>query len=196
MNSNQTQNLESIIYTVRGLQVMLDSDLAELFQVETKVLNQSIKRNIDRFPDYFRFQLTTDEFQGLKVHLNQLNLDENFLRSQIVTSKAERGGRRYLPFAFTEQGVAMLSSVLRSDVAIQTSIQIMQAFVSMRKFLLNNASVFQRLEQVELNQLKSNERIDKIFNALEKSIELPSQGVFFDGQIRFLTLFGKTCGLE
>ena len=183
MNSNQTQNLESIIYTVRGLQVMLDSDLAELFQVETKVLNQSIKRNIDRFPDYFRFQLTTDEFQGLKVHLNQLNLDENFLRSQIVTSKAERGGRRYLPFAFTEQGVAMLSSVLRSDVAIQTSIQIMQAFVSMRKFLLNNASVFQRLEQVELNQLKSNERINKIFSALETSNTLPTQGVFFDGQI-------------
>jgi phage regulator Rha-like protein len=162
---------------------MLDSDLAELFQVETKVLNQSIKRNIDRFPDYFRFQLTTDEFQVLKVRLNQLNLDENFLRSQIVTSKAERGGRRYLPFAFTEQGVAMLSSVLRSDVAIQTSIQIMQAFVSMRKFLLNNASVFQRLEQVELNQLKSNERIDKIFSALEKSNTLPTQGVFFDGQI-------------
>ena len=105
------------------------------------------------------------------------------MRSQIVTSKAERGGRRYLPFAFTEQGVAMLSSVLRSDVAIQTSIQIMQAFVSMRKFLLNNASVFQRLEQVELNQLKSNERIDKIFNALGKSNELPTQGVFFDGQI-------------
>ena len=183
MNSNQTQNIESIIYTVRGLQVMLDSDLAELFQVETKVLNQSIKRNIDRFPDSFRFQLTTDEFQGLKVRLNQFNLDENFLRSQIVTSKAERGGRRYLPFAFTEQGVAMLSSVLRSDVAIQTSIQIMQAFVSMRKFLLNNASVFQRLEQVELNQLKSNERIDKIFNALGKSNELPTQGVFFDGQI-------------
>jgi phage regulator Rha-like protein len=192
MNSNQTQNLESIIYTVRGLQVMLDSDLAELFQVETKVLNQSIKRNIDRFPDYFRFQLTTDEFQVLKVRLNQLNLDENFLRSQIVTSKAERGGRRYLPFAFTEQGVAMLSSVLRSDVAIQTSIQIMQAFVSMRKFLLNNASVFQRLEQVELNQLKSNERINKIFSALETSNTLPTQGVFFDGQIRFLTLFGKT----
>ena len=183
MNSNQTQNIESIIYTVRGLQVMLDSDLAELFQVETKVLNQSIKSNIDRFPDSFRFQLTTDEFQGLKVRLNQFNLDENFLRSQIVTSKAERGGRRYLPFAFTEQGVAMLSSVLRSDVAIQTSIQIMQAFVSMRKFLLNNASVFQRLEQVELNQLKSNERIDKIFNALGKSNELPTQGVFFDGQI-------------
>jgi phage regulator Rha-like protein len=173
MNSNQTQNIESIIYTVRGLQVMLDSDLAELFQVETKVLNQSIKRNIDRFPDSFRFQLTTDEFQGLKVRLNQFNLDENFLRSQIVTSKAERGGRRYLPFAFTEQGVAMLSSVLRSDVAIQTSIQIMQAFVSMRKFLLNNASVFQRLEQVELNQLKSNERIDKIFSAWKNQMNFP-----------------------
>jgi hypothetical protein len=183
MNNNQTQNIESIIYTVRGLQVMLDSDLAELFQVETKVLNQSIKRNIDRFPDSFRFQLSNDEFQELKVRLNQFNLDEKNMRSQIVTSKTDRGGRRYLPFVFTEQGVAMLSTVLRSDVAIQTSIQIMQAFVSMRKFLLNNASFFQRLEQVELNQLKSNERIDKIFSALEKSNTLPTQGVFFDGQI-------------
>jgi hypothetical protein len=183
MNNNQTQNIESIIYTVRGLQVMLDSDLAELFQVETKVLNQSIKRNIDRFPDSFRFQLSNDEFQELKVRLNQFNLDEKNMRSQIVTSKTDRGGRRYLPFVFTEQGVAMLSTVLRSDVAIQTSIQIMQTFVSMRKFLLNNASVFQRLEQVELNQLKSNERIDKIFSALEKSNTLPTQGVFFDGQI-------------
>jgi hypothetical protein len=89
----------------------------------------------------------------------------------------------------------MLSSVLNSEVAIDVSIYIIKAFVSMRKFLLNIASVFQRLEQVELNQLKSNERIDKIFSALEKSNTLPTQGVFFDGQIRFLTLFGKTFGL-
>jgi hypothetical protein len=168
MNSNQTQNLESIIYTVRGLQVMLDSDLAELYSTQTKFINRAVKRNPSRFPSSFMFQLTNEEWENLKYQFGTSN---------------EHGGRRNTPYVFTEQGVAMLSSVLNSEIAIQTSIQIMQAFVSMRKFLLNNASVFQRLEQVELNQLKSNERIDKIFSALEKSNTLPAQGVFFNGQI-------------
>jgi hypothetical protein len=180
MNSNQTQNIESIIYTVRGLQVMLDSDLAVLYSTQTKFINRAVKRNPSRFPSSFMLQLTNEEWDNLKCQFGTSN---------------EHGGRRNTPYVFTEQGVAMLSSVLNSEIAIQTSIQIMQSFVSMRKFLLNNASVFQRLEQVELNQLKSNERIDKIFSALEKSNTLPTQGVFFDGQIRFLTLFGKTFGL-
>ncbi len=172
MNSNQTQNLESIIYTVRGLQVMLDSDLARMYQSETKYINRAISRNLKRFPPDFAFQLTDNEWESLRFQIGTLN------------EKESRGKhRKYLPWVFTEHGVTMLSSLLNSDVAIEVSIYIIKAFVSMRKFLLNNASVFQRLEQVELNQLKSNERIDKIFNALEKSNELPSQGVFFDGQI-------------
>ena len=172
MNSNQTQNLESIIYTVRGLQVMLDSDLVRINHSETKYINRAISRNLKRFPPDFAFQLTDNEWESLRFQIGTLN------------EKESRGKhRKYLPWVFTEHGVTMLSSLLNSDVAIEVSIYIIKAFVSMRKFLLNNASVFQRLEQVELNQLKSNERIDKIFNALEKSNELPSQGVFFDGQI-------------
>ena len=156
---------------------MLDSDLAELYQVETKALNQAVKRNVDRFPDGFRFQLTDKEF----VELNSM-FESSSLRSQSVTSNS-RGGRRYNPYVFTEQGVAMLSAVLRSDIAVKVSIQIMQAFVAMRKFLINNASVFQRLDQVELKQLKTDEKVEQIFKALEAGKPEPNQGIFFDGQI-------------
>jgi hypothetical protein len=177
MELMKSDTIQNKIFSVRGIQVMLDSDLAELYQVETKVLNQAVKRNIDRFPDGFRFQLTDKEF----VELNSI-LEPFSLRSQFVTSKG-RGGRRYNPYVFTEQGVAMLSAVLRSDVAVQVSIQIMQAFVAMRKFLLNNASVFQRLDQVELKQLKTDEKIEQIFKALEAGKPEPDKGIFFDGQI-------------
>uniref|UniRef100_UPI00359F3ED0 ORF6N domain-containing protein n=1 Tax=Glaesserella sp. TaxID=2094731 RepID=UPI00359F3ED0 len=125
--------LEAQIFTVRNVQVMLDTHLASLYQVETKVFNQAVKRNLERFPAEFRFQLTADEWQSL--------------RSQIVTSNEDKY-RRYMPYAFTEQGIAMLSTVLRSEVAIQVSIKIMQAFVQMRHTLLNNAGVIQRLENV------------------------------------------------
>lgn len=171
------RDIEDRIYTVRGVQVMLDSHLAELYQVETKALNQAVKRNIDRFPDGFRFQLTDKEF----VELNSM-FESSSLRSQSVTSNS-RGGRRYNPYVFTEQGVAMLSAVLRSDIAVKVSIQIMQAFVAMRKFLINNASVFQRLDQVELKQLKTDEKVEQIFKALEAGKPEPNQGIFFDGQI-------------
>ncbi len=118
MPNNQTitqQHIENKILTIRGEQVMLDRDLAEMYQVETRVLNQAVSRNIERFPTTFRFQLTNNEFKNL--------------RSQNVTSSDNHGGRRYLPYAFTEQGVAMLSAILRSDIAIQVSISIMNAFV-------------------------------------------------------------------
>ena len=124
-----TKNIENMIYTIRGQQVMLDSDLAMLYQVETKVFNQAVTRNIERFPLSFRFQLTKEEFDSL--------------RSQFVTSK-ERGGRRYRPYVFTEQGIAMLSSVLRSDVSIQISIHIMNAFIEMRHFIANNTLLFEK----------------------------------------------------
>ncbi|MCC5826894.1 ORF6N domain-containing protein [Alkalimonas sp.] len=162
------RSLQSLILTIRGKQVMLDRDLAELYQVDTRVLNQAVKRNIVRFPESFRFQLTPDE--------------EESLRSQIVTS-SQHGGRRYLSYAFTEQGIAMLSAVLRSDIAIQVSIQIMQAFVQMRSFLLNNAALFERLGQVEQKQQLSDQRIDALFQAMEAASLPVKQGIFFDGQV-------------
>jgi len=172
MNINQTQNIESFIYTIRGLQVMLDSDLARMYQTETKYINRSVGRNLNRFPVDFAFQLNDNEWESLRCQFGTLN------------EKTGRGKhRKYLPWVFTEHGVTMLSAVLNTDVAVEVSIHIIKAFVSMRKFMLNNASVFQRLNQVELNQLKSNERIDKIFRALEKTNSIPNQGIFFNGQI-------------
>ena len=136
-------NIKSIIYTFRGRQVMLDSDLARLYQVETKYLNRQRNRNAERFPEDFCFQLSKEEYE--------------ILRCQNVTSKKENGsgGRRYLPYVFTEQGIAMLSSVLKSEVAAKASINIMRAFVEMRKFLISNNEMFARLDRVELKQLES-----------------------------------------
>jgi hypothetical protein len=125
-------DIQKRIYSIRNVQVMLDEDLSVLYGVETRVLNQAVKRNIERFPPEFMFQLTKEDMENL--------------RSQFVTSSW--GGRRYLPFAFTEQGVAMLSAVLRSETAIQVSIQIMNAFVAMRRFLQTNAQIFQRLDSL------------------------------------------------
>lgn len=162
-------NIENKIYTIRDLQVMLDSDLAELYQVELRVLNQAVKRNADRFPANFSFQLTSDEWDSL--------------RSQIVILEEGKGKhRKYLPYAFTEQGVAMLSAVLRSEIAVKVSIQIMQAFVAMRKTLGNLHGVIQRLEGVELKQLQTDSKLEQIFKALEKVTE-PKQGIFFEGQL-------------
>ena len=174
--------VESLIRVIRGQQVMLDRDLAELYGVETKVLNQAVKRNLGRFPDDFRFQLTKEECS----------------RSQFVTLNEGRGSNiKYLPYAFTEQGVAMLSGVLKSSTAVEANIRIMRAFVSMRHFMVNNAAVFQRLETIEFNQLESNKvqakilahqevqdhRIDEIFRRLDEGMYKPKQGIFFDNQI-------------
>jgi len=182
MTKNEITKLKTIqrkIFTVRGLQVMVDSDLASLYQVETKVFNQAVKRNNERFPKKFRFQLREEEFENL--------------RSQNVTSSW--GGRRYVPYVFTEQGVAMLSAVLKSDTAVKVSIQIMDAFVSMRRFIAANAGVFQRLETVERKQIEhkveTDHKFDQIFNAIEEREITPKQGVFYDGQVfdayRFLS---------
>ena len=162
--------IESLIHTVRGYPVMLGSDLAKLYGVDTKVLNQSVKRNISRFPEDFMFQLNKEEFQSL--------------RSQFVTSngKGSRGGVRYMPYVFTENGVAMLSSVLKSEKAIEVNIRIMRAFTAMRNFLMNNASLFQRMERIEMKQLKTDEKVDAILDKLNNEVET-KQGVFFNGQI-------------
>ena len=175
INKVVMSNIESLIKVVRGQQIMLDKDLAMLYGVEAKVLNQAVKRNVERFPDDFRFQLTKEEC----------------LRSQIVTLNEKQGQHlKYMPYAFTEQGVAMLSSVLRSQTAIEVNIQIMRAFVSMRHFMVNNASVFSRLETMEYHQLEmqqhlqeSDKRIDEVFRRLDEGNAKPKQGVFYNGQI-------------
>ena len=169
--SLDSKDIKNLIYVIRGQQVMLDSDLAMLYQVETKVFNQAVRRNIDRFPDNFRFQLTKEEYDDL--------------RSQIVTSNGS-GGRRYRPYMFTEQGIAMLSGILRSDIAIQVSIRIMNSFVEMRRFIANNALLFEKVSNIELKQLEyqksTDEKFDKVFQYIENHAE-SEQKIFFDGQI-------------
>lgn len=167
-------NIESLIKVIRGQQVIFDKDLAKLYGVETKYLNKQVKRNIERFPEDFMFQLTKEEC----------------LRCQIGTSNEGRGGARYFPYVFTENGVSMLSSVLRSKTAIEVNIRIMRAFTSMRHFLLNNAEVFQRISTMEYHQLKmqqhlleSDKRIDEVFRKLDEGNAKPKQGIFYNGQI-------------
>lgn len=179
------ENMRHLIHSIRDTEVMTDSDLAKLYCVETKVFNQAIKRNINRFPQSFRFQLTHDEYDT--IISKSLNTDPvKILRSQSVTSR-EHGGRRYLPYVFTEQGVAMLSSVLRSETAIQTSIQIINAFVAMRRFFLANEGLFQRIDFLEkrlaIHEIKTQEGFDKVFDALGSKSQNNTQGIFFDGQI-------------
>lgn len=144
--------IKNKIYSFRGFQVMLDSDLAKLYQVDTKQLNKAVNRNIDRFPENFRFQLTEDEFDNLRFQNGTSSL------VSLYESPKQHGGRRYLPYVFTEQGVAMLSAVLRSQTAVQTSIYIINTFVQMRKFISNNALIFQRLDLLEQKQFKTDEK--------------------------------------
>ena len=179
ISANEIQNR---IYTIRGMQVMMDRDLAEFYLVENKRLNEQVKRNSDRFPDTFMFQLTANEWDNLKIQTGTYSDNLN-LRSQFATSSSEHGGRRYLPYAFTEQGVAMLSAVLHSDTAVRVSILIMNAFVEMRKLVLNQSGLFQRLDKLELKQIESDQKFERIFNALEINKQQPEKGIFFEGQV-------------
>ena len=210
------ENIENLIQVIRGKQVILDRDLARLYGVETRVLNQAVQRNIDRFPADFMFQLSKEEFENWKSQFAISNKDE-FSRSQIVTLNDDskdlrsqfatsnvnsinltsqivisngRGGQRYLPYAFTENGIAMLSSVLRSPIAIATNIQIMRAFTAMRRFIAANAQVFQRLEVIEHTQLslaahqeEADKKFEEIFRRLDDGSVTQKQGIFYDGQI-------------
>ncbi len=184
--NKQLLNIDTIqnrIYTLRGVQVMLDVDLAEIYQVQTKVFNQAVKRNSNRFPESFRFQLSENEWEHLRSQI-VTSTKANPLRSQNVTIESQRGKhRKYLPYVFTEQGVAMLSAVLRSDTAVNVSIQIIQAFVEMKKFISDNALLFHRLEKVELKQMESDQKFAQIFHALQDKSLKPKQGIFFEGQV-------------
>jgi len=173
------QTIQDKIYTIRNVQVMVDRDLALLYGVETRRLNEQVKRNIERFPEEFMFQMTNDELENWK--------------SQIATSNKEIMGLRKLPFVFTEQGVSMLSAVLKSQTAVQTSIQIIKSFVGMRKFLQNNASLFTRIESIEKRQIsyeiKNDTKVDAILNAIEEKGTPQKQHIFYDGQIFDAYLF-------
>lgn len=175
---NDITEILNLIYVIRGKQVMLDSDLAMLYQVETKNLNKAMKRNEKRFPEEFCFQITKEEYE--------------YLRFQFGTS-SEKGGRRYLPYAFTEQGIAMLSAVLKSDVAIQVSIRIMNTFVEMRKYMASNMMMLDKVNILERQQLETNiqmktleektdARFEQVFDYIS-SHEESHQKIFFDGQI-------------
>jgi len=162
-------NIQKFIFTIRGKQVMLDRDLAKLYKVKTKVLNQAVKRNPDRFPNDFMFQLSKDELADW--------------RSQIVTSNNDKMGLRRPPYAFTELGVSMLASVLKSQTAVNVSVNIIRAFMQMRKFIANNAGIFQRLDKVEQKQIITDTKIDKVLSAIELNEIKPKQGIFYDGQV-------------
>jgi hypothetical protein len=157
----QLLQVHNKIYEIRGIKVMLDFDLAGLYEVETKVLNQSVKRNIKRFPPDFMFQLTKDEFESLKsqfVTSNKLN------SLHIETSSEKRGGNRRLPYAFTEQGLAMLSGILHSEKAINVNIAIMRAFVYLKQFALTNKELTDKLKKLES---KTNKKFKDVYDALD-----------------------------
>jgi len=187
------QTIQNKIYTIRGVQVMLDEDLALLYGVESKRLNEQVKRNIERFPEKFRFQLTENEYENLRSQIATSSLDDS-LRSQFATLESQRGKhRKYLPYVFTEQGVSMLSAVLRSQTAIEVSIKIIDSFVNMRKFLSQNASLFTRIESIEKRQIsyeiKNDTKVDAILNAIEEKGTPQKQHIFYDGQIFDAYLF-------
>ncbi|MDE6303909.1 MAG: ORF6N domain-containing protein [Paramuribaculum sp.] len=199
--------IENLIHIIRGQQVMLDSDLAQLYGVETKRLNEQVKRNLERFPVDFMFQLVKDEAENLRLQIATsdsrsqnviLSDDTENLKSQTVTSNSrsqnatlKRGHNiKYLPYAFTENGVAMLSSVLRSKTAIEVNIKIMRAFTAMRSFLMSNAHIFKRLEAIEHHQLlmqkhlsEHDNKIVEVLTRLDDKEVAPIEGFFFEGQI-------------
>ncbi|MCK9508403.1 MAG: ORF6N domain-containing protein [Pigmentiphaga sp.] len=172
------EKIERKIHIIRNTPVMLDSDLAQLYQVETKTLNQAVKRNSERFPKHFMFQLTAEEWELIRVQNTNI-----LLRSQNVTLKNQRGiHRKYLPYVFAEQGVAMLSAILRSNTAVQISIQIMNAFVQIRSLIAFDKTQNLRISQVETKLIEHDKQFNRIFSALENKT-LSDNGIFFDGQI-------------
>ena len=161
--------VENRIFTLRGEQVILDSDLAKLYGTETKRFNEQVQRNINRFPATFMFQLTKEEWASL--------------RSQFATINGRGQHRKYLPYAFTEHGVIMAAAILKSEIADKASVKVVEAFVAMRRFLSANAQVFQRLETIEFKLLESDQKFEDIYSKLEEKSLKPQQGIFFDGQV-------------
>ena len=172
-------DVESRIFTIRGVQVILDSDLAKLYGTITKRFNEQVQRNIQRFPTTFMFQLSSEEWTSL--------------RSQFATINGRGHHRKYLPYVFTEHGVIMAAAILKSVIADQASVKVVEAFVAMRRFLAVNAPIFQRLEHIEYKLLENDHKFDQVFAKLEEKALEPKQGIFFDGQI--YDAYEFICGL-
>ena len=190
------ENIENLIHIIRGKQVMLDRDLARLYGVETKRLNEQVKRNIERFPEDFMFQLTREEAESSRSQFATLNEDGELSRSQFATLNGRGHNIKHLPYAFTENGIAMLSGVLRSQQAININIQIMRTFNAMRHFIATNAQVFQRLEVIEHTQLSlvahqeelaahqtsTDQKLEEVFHRLDEGAATPKEAIFYEGQ--------------
>ena len=187
----QTNEIERRIILIRNCQVMIDRDLADLYGVKTGRLNEQVKRNKERFPEHFMFQLTKEEqenYETFREGILAIDIGLDPLISQIATSN--KGGNRKPSYAFTEQGVAMLASVLHSDTAIKMSIRIIEAFVAMRRYLMNNAKIFMEIESIKKHQIDSDlhilnneKKIDDVMKLMEKNNTEVSQGIFSEGQI-------------
>ena len=179
--NNETENIKNLIYNIRGKQVMLDSDVAMLYHYETKNVNKAMKRNVERFPEDFCFQLTMTELKEMWFQ-NGTTLEKDNIKYR---------SEKYLPYVYTEQGISMLAGILKNEIAVQVSIRIMRAFIEMRKFILNNGQVFERLTNVEYKLLEQNKiltdhekKFEKVFDELQKKEEKEfKQKIFFDGQI-------------
>ena len=169
----EADNIKNLIYTIRGKQVMLDSDVAMLYHYETKNINKAMKRNIERFPEDFCFQLAEKEVENLRFQIGTSSLE-----------KENYGGRRYLPYVYTEQGISMLAGVLKNEIAIQVSISIIRAFIEMRRFILLNGQVFQEINDIKGQLLEHDRKFDEVFDELQRKQESEfKQSIFFDGQI-------------
>ena len=170
MNQLEEIKIENLIYEIRGRQVMLDSDIARLFGYTTKDLNRNVKNNISRFPENYCFRLTEEEYKNLRCKIFTSSLEDNY------------GGRRYLPYVFTEYGITMLAGILKSEIAVKVSLKIVDTFINMRNFIRENKDIFKRLTTVEYKMLEYDENFEKIFNALEPK-KLENQKIFFNGEI-------------
>ena len=169
----KTENIKNLIHTIRGKQVMLDSDVAMLYQYTTKNINKAMKRNINRFPEDFCFQLTEKEVENLRFQIGTSSLN-----------KENYGGRRYLPYVYTEQGISMLAGVLKNEIAVQVSISIIRAFIEMRRFISLNGQVFQEINDIKGQLLEHDKKFDEVFDELQRKQETEfKQSIFFDGQI-------------
>ena len=169
----KTENIKNLIHTIRGKQVMLDSDVAMLYQYTTKNINKAMKRNINRFPEDFCFQLTEKEVENLRFQFGTSSL-----------KKENYGGRRYLPYVYTEQGISMLAGVLKNEIAVQVSISIIRAFIEMRRFISLNGQVFQEINDIKGQLLEHDKKFDEVFDELQRKQETEfKQSIFFDGQI-------------
>jgi len=186
LNLISTEEIQNLIYTIRGKQVMIDSDVANLYHYETKRINEAVNRNKERFPEEFCFQLTENEMRSLRSQVKSKNNWSQFATSSERTSLEKENnkhrGKKYLPYVFTEQGIAMLSGLLKNEIAVKVSINIINAFVKMRHFLKDNGQLFERVTSLEYQQIENNKKFDLVFDKLQER-QIKSQRIFYDGQI-------------